>query len=224
MVAERVHLGIGQLALHEPRDRDRAAVAQRDRGVLRDRVDEVEHDVAALAHDVAEGAAADLALAVGQLEHDVAPVVEPGGGHRTVEVVLAEDLVAGGDRDRAGRLGVHPEGAGGQAGRVDRAEPGGVEGDRGDLLATVEHLRVERESHAVGRVAAGVGGGAGQQRTGGGRAGGQKRATRDRRSHANSSLSAAVRSCVRNGVQDVSQMRRPGAARQGRGVRFGTPG
>jgi hypothetical protein len=43
-------------------------------------------------------------------------------------------LVAGSDGDRAGGLGVHAEGAGRQAGRVDRAEPGGVEGDRGDLL------------------------------------------------------------------------------------------
>src|SRR3954467_13910634 len=48
-----------------------------------------------------------MAFAVRQVQHDVAPVIEPDGGHLTVKVVLAEDLVAGRDRDRAGRFGVH---------------------------------------------------------------------------------------------------------------------
>ena len=183
VVAEGVDLGVGQLALHEACDGDRPAVAQDDRGVLRDGVDEIELDVAALAPDVAEGAAAGLALAVAQREHDVPVAVEPGGGHRPVEVV-PHDLAAGGDR--AGGFGVHAERAGRQARRVDRPEPGRVEGDRGDLLATVERLRVEDETHAVGSVAVG-GCDAGQRQTGGRtRAGGQHGATTDQQGHANS--------------------------------------
>jgi hypothetical protein len=118
--------------------------------------------VAAPAHDVAEGAAAELALAVAQLEHDVAAVVEPGGGHHAVQVVLAEDELAGGERDRAGCLGVHAEGAGRQAGPVDRPQPRRVEGHRGDLLTAVEHLRVEPEPHAGRGIPAGVRGDPGQ--------------------------------------------------------------
>ena len=112
----------------------------------------------------------------------------------SVKVVLAEDPVAGRDGDRAGRLGVHAEGAGGQAGRIDPAQPGGVEGDRGDLFATVEHLRIECEAHAVGWVTAGVGADAGHERTSGGRAGSQERATGDGRCHVDSFVSKAVSS------------------------------
>ena len=70
--------------------------------------------------------------------------------------------VTGIDGDGAGGFGVHGERVSRQAGRVDRAEPRGFEGDRGDLLATVEHFRVEDESEAVARVTAGNGGDAGQ--------------------------------------------------------------
>ena len=85
-----------------------------------------------------------------------------------------------------------------QAGRVDRPEPGGVEGDRGDLLAAVEHLRIERESHAVGWMGPGVGSDAGHERTSGGGAGGHERATGDGRSHGDSFVRTAVQGRVRN--------------------------
>jgi hypothetical protein len=58
---------------------------------------------------------------------------------------------------------MHPEGAGGQAGRIDRAEVRGVERDRDDLLAAVEHLRIEPEPHAVAWMTPRVGADAWQQ-------------------------------------------------------------
>jgi hypothetical protein len=171
--AERVHLRVDQPALGEAGDGQRAS-AYGDRGGLGDRVVQVEPQVAAAAQQVAERAAAGLAFAVREVEHDVAVPVEAGRGHRPVQVVLAEDLVAGRDRDRAGGLGVHPERAGRQARRVDPAEPPGREGDRDDLLPTVECHRVQGEPHPGGR----RGGGAGKgQSRGGARTGGEQGST-----------------------------------------------
>ena len=81
---------------------------------------------------------------------------------------------------------MHPERAGGQAGRVDRTEMGGVQGDRDDLLAAVEHLGIEPEPHTVRWMTPRVGADAWQQHPRGGCTGGQKRATGDGRSHVNS--------------------------------------
>jgi len=80
---------------------------------------------------------------------------------------------------------VHPEGAAGQAGRIDPAEPAGGEGERGDLFATVEGLRVEGEPDPGAGMAAGLSGRARQGQPGGGaRAGGEYGTTADRCGHA----------------------------------------
>jgi hypothetical protein len=158
VVAEGVDLGVGQPALHETRDGDRSAAAHGDRRVLRDGVDQVEPEVAAPVADVAECAAAGLALAVAERQHDVPAPVEPCAGDGPVEVVRH------GAGDRIGGGGVHAERAGRQARRVDRPEPGRAQGEGGDLFAAVERHRVEDEGHAV-VAAVGVGGvgGAGQR-------------------------------------------------------------
>jgi hypothetical protein len=110
---------------------------------------------------------------VGELEHDVAAPVDPGARHRAVQVIFAEDLVARREGDRAGGLGVHPERAGGQARRVDPAEPPGRQGDRDDLFTAVERLGAEGEPDPDG----GPGGTRQGQAHGGARTGGEQGST-----------------------------------------------
>jgi hypothetical protein len=140
------------------------------------------------AQDVAKGAAAHLPLRVSQLDHDVAAAVQANVSDRAVEVVLAEDLVAGRDGERPGGFGVYAEGAVAQTAWVDRSQLRGVKRDGDDLLTTVERAPVEGEPHASARTAAGVGD-AGHRHSRGGRTGGKHGTTGDRRCHVDSFVS-----------------------------------
>jgi hypothetical protein len=138
---------------------------------------------------------------VAQFQDDVPTSVELCVGHGPVEVVRH------GAGDRIGGGGVHAERAGGQARRVDRSESRGAEGERDDLLTTVECHCIENEIHAGGVAIVGVGG-TGQRQTGGRTSSGGQHSTAAEHSHANSFVRFPdTCSCPHLVLPDASPMR-----------------